>query len=276
MSIKLMCGAMVIALALGCSQKNGFDTLPPGSLVTVTQQDGSTVTGRLVEVSPDEVVVDPPDKGRRVMRRDGVSSIAVTDVALAPDADRSATEPSDDVTLARAQWTEITLPAGAVLQATLETAVGSDVSKVETPVTARVANDVEIDGQTVIPAGAELSGSIVDVSRPGKVSGRAAVAFRFDRLIAGNSAYDIRTETVSRRARNSTKEDALKIGLPAVGGAIVGGIIGGGKGAAIGGATGAGAGTAVVMTTRGDNVHLPAGTAVRVEIVEPLRMRVRI
>jgi hypothetical protein len=68
----------------------------------------------------------------------------------------------------------------------------------------------------------------------------------------------------------------MKIGLPAVGGAIVGGIIGGGKGAAIGGATGAGAGTAVVMTTRGDNVHLPVGTAVRVEIAEPLRVRVRI
>jgi hypothetical protein len=101
------------------------------------------------------------------------------------------------------------------------------------------------------------------------------VAFRFDRLTTGHSSYDIRTETVSRMARDTTKEDAMKIGIPAVGGAIVGGIIGGGKGAAIGGATGAGAGTAVVMSTRGQNVFLPAGTAVRVEFAAPLRLRVR-
>jgi hypothetical protein len=271
-----MCCALALAVVIGCRTKSGFDSLSPGSVVTVTEQDGTKVTGRLVEVGPDEVVVDPPREGRRVMRREGVSSITVMDEAPVAEGEASASAAGRDAAPARSEWTEITVPAGAVLQATLETAVGSDVSRVESPLTARVASDVEIDGLTVIPAGAELNGSVVGVSRPGKVKGRASVAFRFDRLTTADASYNIRTEIVNRQARSTTKEDAMKIGLPAVGGAIVGGIIGGGKGAAIGGATGAGAGTAVVMTTRGDNVHLPVGTAVRVEIAEPLRVRVRI
>jgi hypothetical protein len=274
MRTNLMCGAIVLALALGCSEKNGFDSLPPGALVTVTEQDGTQVTGRLVEVGPEEVVVDPPSEGRRVMRRDGVTSIAVMDEEVAPSGESSSAGSADEKAL-REQWTEVTIPAGAEFDATLETAVGSDVSRIEGPVTARLANDVLVDGRTAVAAGAVLNGSVVGVERPGKVKGRASVAFRFDRLSVEDAAYDLRTETVSRRARSTTKEDAMKIGIPAVGGAIVGGIIGGGKGAAIGGATGAGAGTAVVMSTRGENVHLPAGTAVKVQLVEPLRVRVR-
>ena len=173
-----------------------------------------------------------------------------------------------------ARWKDVTVPAGTTIDATLETDVGSDVSRLEGPVSARVSDAVTIDGTTVIPAGAALSGSIVSVRRPAKVKGRASVGFRFDRLRSGEETYDIGTATVNRTGRGTKKEDAMKIGIPAVGGAIVGGIIGGGRGAAIGGATGAGAGTAVVMSTRGDDVHLPAGTAVKVQLTEPLQLRV--
>ena len=117
---------------------------------------------------------------------------------------------------------------------------------------------------------------MVNVVRPAKVKGRGSVAFRFDQLTTKDETYDIRTATLSRRSRSTTKQDAMKIGFPAVGGAIVGSIIGGGKGAAIGGATGAGAGTAVVLSTRGEHVHLPEGTAVKVQLTRPVRLRVRI
>jgi hypothetical protein len=57
-------------------------------------------------------------------------------------------------------------------------------------------------------------------------------------------------------------------------GALVGALIGGGKGAAIGAGVGAAAGTGVVMSTRGDEVRLPAGTAVSVTLSQPLTVRV--
>ena len=67
----------------------------------------------------------------------------------------------------------------------------------------------------------------------------------------------------------------MKIGAPAAGGAIIGAIAGGKKGAAIGTAVGGGAGTAVVLSTRGEEVHLPKGSALSVKLTEPLTVRVR-
>ena len=65
----------------------------------------------------------------------------------------------------------------------------------------------------------------------------------------------------------------MKIGAPAAGGAIIGAIVGGGKGAAIGAAAGGGAGTAVVLSTRGKEIGLPVGSALRIRLTEPLTIR---
>jgi hypothetical protein len=61
----------------------------------------------------------------------------------------------------------------------------------------------------------------------------------------------------------------LTIGLPAAGGAIVGGLVGGKKGAGIGALTGGGAGTAVVLSTRGRDVRVGRGATLRVRLTAP-------
>jgi hypothetical protein len=67
----------------------------------------------------------------------------------------------------------------------------------------------------------------------------------------------------------------MEIGIPAAGGAVVGGLIGGKKGAVIGGAAAGGAGTAVVMNQRGQEVHIGKGAALTLKLTEPLTVRVR-
>jgi hypothetical protein len=67
----------------------------------------------------------------------------------------------------------------------------------------------------------------------------------------------------------------MKIGAPAAGGAIIGGIVGGKKGALIGTAAGGGAGTAVVLSTRGKEVRLSRGAVLKLRLSEPLTVRVR-
>ena len=57
-------------------------------------------------------------------------------------------------------------------------------------------------------------------------------------------------------------------------GAVAGALVGGKKGAAIGGAAGGGAGTAVVLSTRGKEVHLPRGSRLTVRLSAPLTVRV--
>ena len=70
----------------------------------------------------------------------------------------------------------------------------------------------------------------------------------------------------------ATKKDALTIGAPAAGGAIVGGILGGKKGAGLGALAGGG-GTAVVLATRGKDVRVGRGATLAVRLSAPLTIR---
>jgi hypothetical protein len=159
----------------------------------------------------------------------------------------------------------------------LDTGVGSDTSRAEQPVHAHIARPIVVHGQTVLPAGTRVSGVVTDARRSGKVKGLAHVGVRFDTLVprGDDERYRIHTAAVGRSAQSTKKKDALEIGAPAAGGAIIGAIIGGKKGAAIGTAAGGGAGTAVVLSTRGKEVHLPKGSALTLRLSEPVTIRIR-
>jgi hypothetical protein len=174
-------------------------------------------------------------------------------------------------------WREITLPAGTALPVVLDTSVGSDISRIEQPVHGHLSRSIHVNGVAVIPAGSAVSGIVTSARRSGKVKGRAYVAMRFSTLTprGESESYRIQTRTVGRTAPATKQKDALKIGVPAAGGALVGGLVGGGKGAAIGAATGGGAGTAVVLSTRGKEVRLGHGATVIARLAQPLRVRVR-
>ncbi len=169
---------------------------------------------------------------------------------------------------------EVTIAADSLVHAKLDTPVASDSSRVEDPVQATVSKPIVVDGFEAVPAGSVLRGAVTTAQPAGKVKGRAEIGFRFDTLTSGGDQYRVQTRGVGIEAPATKKNDALKIGIPAAGGAILGGILGGGKGAAIGGAIGGGAGTAVVLNTPGKEVRLPAGTAVTVKLLQPLTVRV--
>ncbi len=170
----------------------------------------------------------------------------------------------------------MTLPAGTHLSIVLETTVGSDISRVEEPVRAHLARAITLDDVSLLPEGSRLSGIVTDVRRPGKFKGNAHIAVRFDTLVpAGrDERYTIDTVAVGRTAPSTAKKNALEIGLPAAGGAVIGGLLGGTKGALIGTAAGGGAGTAIVMSTHGREIHLPRGAALTLRLVRPVAVRV--
>ena len=66
------------------------------------------------------------------------------------------------------------------------------------------------------------------------------------------------------KGKDSTKDDAAKVGAASGIGAIIGAIAGGGKGAAIGAIIGGGAGTAGVMTQRGKDIRLEQGQHLKI------------
>jgi hypothetical protein len=172
-------------------------------------------------------------------------------------------------------YREVTIPAGTVLRLDLKSSVASDTSKVEDTVRAALRQPVVVDGQTVLPVGTELVGTVTDVARSGRVKGRARVAYRFATLRHDSERYDIRTASIAHQAEATKKKDAVKVGIGAGAGAVVGAILGGGSGAAKGAAIGGAGGTGAVLATRGDEVRRGPGADVTTRLTAPLTVRVK-
>ena len=170
---------------------------------------------------------------------------------------------------------QVTVPAGTILRLRLAHGFGSD-SRPEAPVSGTLVNPIVVDGRTVLREGSVASGYVAEAVRPGKVKGRGRVAVRFNRITpaGGDERYNMQTRSWVAVAPATKKKDALTIGAPAAGGAAVGAIVGGKKGAGIGALAGGGAGTAVVLTTRGKDVHIGPGTTLAIRLVAPLTVSI--
>jgi hypothetical protein len=199
-------------------------------------------------------------------------SSAAAGTAGAPGAEPAVAEAAN----LKAEYREVTIPAGTTLRLQLKSAIGSDISKVEDTVTAELRQGVTVNGQTAIPAGAEVVGNVTDVQRSGRVKGRAHIAYRFNSLRTAGERYDIRTSSLGATAQATKGSDAKKIGIGAGAGAAIGALLGGGSGAVKGAAIGGAGGTGVVLATRGKEVHLGPGADVNTKLTAPLTVRVKL
>lgn len=168
------------------------------------------------------------------------------------------------------QFEEVTLPVSSVIGLEIDTPLTSERARLEDRVDARVTRDVLAGGRVAIPAGSRVLGAVTLVERGGKVKEAARLGVRFHTLVlADGREVPLSTEPVYREGESPAADSARKIGGAAIGGAILGAIIGGGKGAAIGGATGAAGGSAVVMAGDRRAATLAAGTVVTVRLSAP-------
>jgi len=174
------------------------------------------------------------------------------------------------------QWREVTIPAGTAFPLEMTSALSSESAQVEAPVSAKLRNAIVINGDTAIPAGAVVSGTVTDVERSGRVQGRAHLSFAFNQVRLNSGREDLRTNPVTFEAEATKGEDATKVGAGAVGGAILGGIFKGKKGAEKGAIAGAAAGSGVVLATRGKEVTIAEGTDVTATLAQPLTLRLPI
>ena len=173
------------------------------------------------------------------------------------------------------QFEEIVIPAASVVGLEIENTVSSETAQVEDRVDARVTRDVYADGRVAIPAGSRMLGAVTLVERGGKIKERARLGVRFHTLVLGDGRrVDLRTDTIYREGESASAESSKKIGGAAIGGAVLGAIMGGGKGAVLGGAAGAAGGTAVVMAGGRNPATLPGGTVVTARVSSPASVEV--
>ncbi|MEO7189745.1 MAG: hypothetical protein ABI051_01665 [Vicinamibacterales bacterium] len=253
---------LAAVLGVGCNRtpESKIDKAPVGSDVELTRQDGALVAGKLAAKDDQVLRVKTGDTTRSIRRAD------VADLRVKGETTR-ADEPM------KATFREVTVPASTSIAVRLSTAISSERSRLEDTVRAELAEPVMIDGDQILPAGADIVGTVTRANPAGKVKGRASLGVEFTSVTAGGHTYPIEAR-FERVAPATKKADAEKIGIPAAGGAVIGAILGGKKGAAIGAAAGGGAGAAVVLSTPGQPVSLPIGTVLSLTLGKPIETRV--
>lgn len=169
--------------------------------------------------------------------------------------------------------TTITIPSGKVLTVRLSDAVGSKLSQPGQSFGGSLAKAVEVDGETVIPAGAKVSGEVVDAKPLGRFAGGALLQLRLNSVTIDGQEMPVQTATFTQTLKGKGKRTAVMAGGGAGLGALIGGLAGGGKGAAIGAAAGAGAGTAGTAFTGNKEIVLPAESAVPFTLKASLKVR---
>jgi hypothetical protein len=154
----------------------------------------------------------------------------------------------------------VEVPSGTDVVVRLIDRVNSDTDRLGQTYRASVDQPVVVNGQTVIPRGADVVATLIDAQKSGKIEGKTVMTLDLKSITVNNHPYDIVTTGVSRASNSRGQRSAKVIGGTAAAGAIIGAIAGGGKGAAIGTLAGAGAGTAAQVATSGQKVNIPAET----------------
>jgi hypothetical protein len=257
----LLIGAGV---GVGCSRSVDVEQVPIGTAVEITRQDGGVVRGTLTARDDRDLKMAVGPATRSIPRGE-VENLAIVEGTTSP------------VLPAMARFREFTVPEGTVLALRLNSSLGSNTSQVNDAVEATLTEAVRVDGVDVLPADSILTGVVTTADPSGKVSGRASlgVMFRSVSVDGRPETYDL-SAGLRRTAASTRTDDVKKIAIPAAAGAVLGAIVGGKKGAGVGAAIGGGAGTAVVLTTAGDDIHMPRGTAVSVTLDDAIDVRIPI
>jgi hypothetical protein len=167
----------------------------------------------------------------------------------------------------------ITVPSGKVLTIRLSDAVGSKISQPGQSFGGSLARTVEVNGETVIPVGARVSGEVVDAKPLGRFKCGALLQLRLNSMTINGEQMPVQTATFTQTLKGKGKRTAVLAGGGAGLGALIGGLAGGGKGAAIGAAAGAGAGGTGAAFTGNKEIELPAESAVAFTLKAPLKIK---
>lgn len=186
------------------------------------------------------------------------------------------------------------VPTGTKIPIIMDTAVDSDTSQEADEFSARTAEDLSIDGATVIPAGSIIKGRIAQLNSPRHMNRSGSVAMKFDTITTpDNRQIPIVANLVARggvvHAKRGMKDIAIDTGavaLPTLVGLGIGALAGGGSnntdgsssgmgragGAMIGAGVGLAVGIAILLSKKGKKVDLRPGDEFKIQLAEELRM----
>lgn len=141
------------------------------------------------------------------------------------------------------------IPAGSLVHVRITEDLSSETAQPGDTFHGVLENSIEVNGKTVYPRGAAVTGRVRAVESSGRLHHPGVLKLELIRVESGGKSSTLTTEPWLLKGKSHTKSNVTKIGGGAAAGAIIGAIAGGGRGAAIGAGVGAAAGTGVAAAT---------------------------
>jgi hypothetical protein len=186
-----------------------------------------------------------------------------------PRADRRDSDRSDD---RRPQSSGITIPIDTTMTVRMIDSVNSDSARQGEMFRASLDEPVFVNGQEVIPRGADVLTKLVQDQQSGKIQGRTVLTLALSTVTVNGSPIDVTSTDVKTESSSRGARSGKVIGGTAALGAIIGAIAGGGKGAAIGAGSGAAIGTGAEVLTGGQKVNIPSETRLTFRLQNPVQL----
>jgi hypothetical protein len=272
----MLAGALSV---VGCGEKKTAEvSTPPAEQTAQTAApQNDTVSLTKTETAETQVTETPPATEPATTYKETTRHTTTTHRTRTHRSSTGRThyterEPAE-ATPAVERRTSVIVPAGTPLTVTLSEEINTKTARPGSAFAGRLANDVDVDGRTVFPAGSRVEGHVVLSERAGQSTNHARLQLAFDRVIVGGVATDINSTGQVINGKASSGADAKRIGGGAAAGAVVGGIIGKDVKSAVKGAVvGAAAGTAASIAMKGADIDLDPGEHVQVALDRPIRV----
>jgi hypothetical protein len=166
----------------------------------------------------------------------------------------------------------MTIPTDTRLTVRMIDAVDSEKSRLGETFRASLDEPIVVNGQEVVPRGADVLTKLVTDQRSGHIAGKTVLTLAVQTITVNGRPIDVTTSDVETASTGRGKRSAGVIGGGAALGAIIGGIVGGGKGAAIGAGSGAAVGAGTEVLTGGQKVKIPSETRLVFRLQNPVQL----
>jgi hypothetical protein len=253
----LLCGAAVLLSA---------DTL--------TLRSGEIVQGTYLGGTAREVRMD---LGGNIRTYDigQIQSVTFSDPAYQPPPPNNFPPPRANNTFNNAPPAGsmgITIPVDTPVVVRMIESVNSDQARLGQSFRASLDDPIYVNGQIVVPRGADVLTKLVEDQQSGKIEGRTVLKLALSTITINGSPVPVTSTDVTEESKSRGARSAGVIGGGAALGAIIGGIVGGGKGAAIGAGSGAAVGTGAEVLTSGQKVKIPSETRLTFRLQQPVQL----
>lgn len=165
----------------------------------------------------------------------------------------------------------IQIPSGTPITVRMIDAVDSKAARLGQTFRASIDEPVVMNGQTVIPRGADALAKLVEDQQSGKFEGRTILTLALTDITINGQMIDTTTGDVSKASSSRGARTAKVVGGTTALGAIIGALAGGGRGAAIGAASGAAVGGGAEILTKGQQVKIPSETRLTFTLQQPIQ-----